>query len=197
MSRAVWRRFVSAAWAALHAAARVASILAQPGVPKLLPLKTKLLPLLPPLPAESDDQPGDWLTIDGPSKLADAVMEWLGEGAPNFKPPQHTLSLDMLRNLLQRAGRWIEVDREQPRVRLASAAVAAPSLQMLTQAVLPPPPLPPPAAPSPPSESDGQRSPAASPIEETGGVDNLIDLLMNLGCVKMGAQERSSGFSEP
>ncbi|CAE7275021.1 unnamed protein product [Symbiodinium sp. CCMP2592] len=163
-----------------EAAGRVASILAQPGVPKLLPLKTKLLPLLPPLP-QSDDQPGDWVELDGPSPLADAVAEWLGEDAANFKPPQHTLSFDTLRHLLLRAGRWIEVDREQPRIRLAPAAVAAPSLQMLTQkpAPLPPPPLPPPALPSPTSDGESQRSPGPSPVDESGEVDNLIDLLMN------------------
>ncbi|OLP80656.1 hypothetical protein AK812_SmicGene38901, partial [Symbiodinium microadriaticum] len=163
-----------------EAAGRVASILAQPGVPKLLPLKTKLLPLLPPLP-ETDDQPGDWVELDGPSPLADAVAEWLGEDATNFKPPQHTLSFDTLRNLLLRAGRWIEVDRELPRIRLAPASVAAPSLQMLTQkpAPLPPPPLPPPALPSPTSDGESQRSPGPSPADESGEVDNLIDLLMN------------------
>ncbi|CAJ1395640.1 unnamed protein product [Effrenium voratum] len=126
------------------AGARIQAIFAQPGVPKLEPLKAKLLPFFP-QPVEGE---GGWLSLDGPSLLADAVLEWLAEGTPSFFP-RHCLSRETLLGLLKRTGRWLEVDMQNgARLSLSEA--------------LPPPP---PATGEPNATSEGD-------------VDNLIDLLM-------------------
>ncbi|CAK9058337.1 unnamed protein product [Durusdinium trenchii] len=136
-----------------EASSRIAAVFAQPGVPKLEPLKALLLPFFP----QTEDGPGDWLPLHGPSKLADAVSEWLTEGTPIFLP-RHSLSRETLLSLLQRTGRWLEVD-VQNGARLAASTGPLPPL----------PPVPPPASP---------RGDADSKSAVEGDVDNLIDLLM-------------------
>ena len=53
----------------------MASIFAQPGVPRLEQLKALLLPFF----SQNVDGPHDWLDLQGPSELSDTVLSWLME----------------------------------------------------------------------------------------------------------------------
>eukprot|EP00434_Breviolum_minutum_P004134 symbB.v1.2.003644.t1/scaffold203.1/size271217/36 len=156
-----------------EANARIASIFAQPGVPKLEPLKALLLPLFP----QTDEGPGDWLEVDSPSKVADAALEWLVEGTSIYLPP-HCLSRDTLLGLLRRTGRWLEVDMQRGCARLAAASAGLPPL----------PPLPPPPPVAGTASPKGDAVPESSP---EGDVDNLIDLLMKEACSPLSSDMRN------
>lgn len=149
-----------------EANARIAAIFAQPGVPKLEPLKALLLPLFP----QNEDGPGDWLQVDSPSKVADVVLEWLVEGSSIYLPP-HCLWRDTLLSLLRRTGRWLEVDATGS-VRLAAVSGGLPPLP------------PPPGAASPKGDLPSAESPE-------GDVDNLIDLLMKEALTPLSPDMRS------
>lgn len=174
--------------------ARVASVLAVPGAPKLETLKAKLHHLFP-QPDPASQNPADWLNLDGPSEVGELVLEWIVESAPGeFFCPQHALSREALLGLLQRSGRWIEVDVANRRARLAPSALssvppppvkapvfvraslqaAAPALQGLVTVVQPPPPPPPAAGMEISLPENG-----ASDASQAPQADNLIDFLMN------------------
>jgi len=80
-----------------------------------------------------------WMALDGPTSLADALLEWLGESSPGFFCPQHTLARETLTGVLLRFSLHFEVDTQRMRARLRlSGGTGA-----LEVAPPPPPVLPP------------------------------------------------------
>jgi hypothetical protein len=108
---------------------------------KQLELKNRLQPLFPER-IEGDLNSG-WVALDGPSRLADALLNWLSEQDSDFFCPQHTVAQQTLISMLQRFGRSFEIDPIRARVRCGHVeppvpppAVVLPKAQF--------PPLPPP-----------------------------------------------------
>jgi len=98
-----------------------------------------LQPLFPERTAANPDS--GWVTLDGSSNLADALLSFLVEDDSSFFCPQHTLARETLMSVLQRFGSVFEVDVQHSRVRV---------LQIEPPLMQPPPPGDPPLAPPPP-----------------------------------------------
>mmetsp|Transcript_5187 Transcript_5187/g.9794 ORF Transcript_5187/g.9794 Transcript_5187/m.9794 type:complete len:844 (+) Transcript_5187:227-2758(+) len=91
-------------------------------------------------PGRSDtDSEAGWLHLDGPTRLADALLNWLTESstpAGSFFCPQHTVARETLFGLLQRFGRHFETDPRLSRARLnprPSPESTVPSLESQAQ----------------------------------------------------------------
>lgn len=167
-------------------------------------LKSRLQPLFPERTAANPDS--GWVTLDGSSNLADALLSFLVENDSSFFCPQHTMARETLMSVLQRFGSVFEIDVQHSRVRVlqieppvmhpppfGDPSLAPPPPQMSPPQMSPPPlgaSKPPVMVPPPMSTGMSQAfelpqsSPQAPIITLPGesassGADNLVDLLLH------------------
>lgn len=124
-------------------------------------------------PARNEADPQScWLTLDGPTALADALVKWLTSNCPGFFCPQHTLGRETLMAVLQRFGPCFEVEPGGIRVRLGATVPEPPRevpLPIVAKPVFPP---------SPPATSSTQLVPYnAAPALPAQGASHSIALM--------------------
>lgn len=69
-----------------------------------------------------------FVPLDGPTPLADALLKWLGQHIQGFFCPQHTLARETLTSVLQRFGRYFEIDPHFTRARLVHQVSPVPEM---------------------------------------------------------------------
>mmetsp|Transcript_132696 Transcript_132696/g.322448 ORF Transcript_132696/g.322448 Transcript_132696/m.322448 type:complete len:1090 (-) Transcript_132696:15-3284(-) len=141
-------------------AARTTSLVAS-DPSKFEALRSRLQPLFP--DRSETDPDSDWVPLDGPSVISKTVLAWLSDSCPGFFCPQHTLARETLTGVLQRFGRYFEVDLQRSRARLGLPIAEPPPPKEP-----PPPPKQPPLQPVPalpaPGQGQGQVLPAGPPV---------------------------------